>query len=286
MATTPRGIVTPDSGDPYNYIVDLATMADTIDDAIGDVDVSADIPTIQNDISALQTATGVKNYRWADATERAAQTGMEEGDRGYQEDTGLDYYYDGSNWLVNLPGLNLVTPSSVAGSGATLQGRGVVVLSSVTGAVGIEGVFTSRFRNYRVLMDLTTSANVVLGLQLRQGSTNATGSVYDRQAIRGRPAGPSAVQDLGSTAWNINITTGAGVRHVASLDLFSPNQPTPTQGVATVLSTLNPMVATDNVGAGVWGCLHRTSDAYDGLNIVAPSSGSVSGTIQVYGYNE
>src|SRR5690606_4537248 len=130
--------------------------------------------------SSLGESPTIKYFRWADATERAAQTGMVEGDRGYQEDTGFDYYYDGSNWLVNLPGLNLVTPSSVVGSGASVSGRGVVVLSSVTGDVGIEGVFTSRFRNYRVLIDITTSANILAQLRLRQGSTDATGSSYDR----------------------------------------------------------------------------------------------------------
>lgn len=58
MATTPRGIVTPDSGDPYNYIVDLATMADTIDDAIGDVDSS--VSALVGDVSQIQSLMAYK----------------------------------------------------------------------------------------------------------------------------------------------------------------------------------------------------------------------------------
>lgn len=65
--------------DPFNVLVDGINNVET---AVGDLENSR----------ALQT------FRWADATERAAQTGMQAGDMGYQMDTGDTYLYTGSVW--------------------------------------------------------------------------------------------------------------------------------------------------------------------------------------------
>lgn len=61
-------------------------------------------------ISALEgssVANLMKNrerfdYTWADAAERAAQTGMIQGSRGYQEDSKSEYIYDNSAWRLGL----------------------------------------------------------------------------------------------------------------------------------------------------------------------------------------
>lgn len=50
--------------------------------------------------SALTNTRAKFYYRWADATARAATTGMRTGDEGFQVDTGVGYRYDGSTWQM------------------------------------------------------------------------------------------------------------------------------------------------------------------------------------------
>lgn len=40
----------------------------------------------------------IPDYYWADAAARTAQTGMANGDEGFQADTGMTYKYNGSTW--------------------------------------------------------------------------------------------------------------------------------------------------------------------------------------------
>ena len=49
-------------------------------------------------ISDATDARQIQTFRWADSTERAAQTGMQAGDIGYQIDTTVLYRYNGSAW--------------------------------------------------------------------------------------------------------------------------------------------------------------------------------------------
>jgi hypothetical protein len=39
-------------------------------------------------------------YSWADAAARAAQTGMVKFETGFQIDTAIEYFYDGSAWQL------------------------------------------------------------------------------------------------------------------------------------------------------------------------------------------
>jgi hypothetical protein len=47
------------------------------------------------------------NYRWANATARTNQTGMRSFDRGIQLDTGVEYVYDGTNWIDKTTNRNI-----------------------------------------------------------------------------------------------------------------------------------------------------------------------------------
>lgn len=124
--TSPDNIWTPDSGDGYALTQDLASFADTIQDAL---EVRANYYTGNNSQMTNQESKAPEgsmffntddgkeyrlvsgawveepvitqdsyNYRWADSTARNAQTGMVAGDLGYQTDTGVVYRYDGSAW--------------------------------------------------------------------------------------------------------------------------------------------------------------------------------------------
>lgn len=100
--------------------------------------------SVQN---ALNTRA-VKGYRWADATARAAQTGMVAGDLGYQIDNDTLYRYSGSAWVIWERGDTTFTPSwtsaTVTGTNTGVYnvsgGWANVVISSLVTVTGTAAV--------------------------------------------------------------------------------------------------------------------------------------------------
>jgi len=119
MLTTPDNLVSPDAGDGYALVTDLAAMQDSVQTAL-----NTKVPTSVD-------------YVWANAAARTAQTGMVTGQKGYQTDTAIPYRYDGSVWVNN----TLPTAMEVglrATSGAISNGAGINVTVTFTA-----GRFTS-----------------------------------------------------------------------------------------------------------------------------------------------
>src|SRR5690606_6250506 len=92
-------------------------------------------------------------FRWADATERAAEIGMVAGDRGCQADNATDYLYTGSAWIVIPSPLHLLSPrvvvpaSTVVNAGsASVAADGRVSLTGV-GQVSLVDVFDGTGRD-------------------------------------------------------------------------------------------------------------------------------------------
>lgn len=118
-ATTPDGIAYLVSGSPINPVSESAQQASTVQAAL-----------------AKRSAY---SYTWANAAGRTGQSGMREGDTGYQQDTDQPYWYFGSTFgwcpvLVGHPsfgggrvlsGSVLVTPT---GSGSSFVGHADITL--------------------------------------------------------------------------------------------------------------------------------------------------------------
>ncbi len=219
--------------------------------------------------------------RPANAAALAALTGMAAGYTAWQIDTGVEYYYSGSAWLANMPGLNIIIPTSVAGTGVSVSSGGAVTVTAAT-AASINGCFTSRFANYLVVMDCTTSAASGIDVTLRAAGTNAT-TAYDNQRFIIQNATATAAQSLNSSAI---ITAGGigiiGARISGQMTVMGPAVAAATAGEVQTTITPNPM--TTSAGKYVGGFLHRTATAYDGISFT-PGAGNITGTIRVYGYN-
>lgn len=55
---------------------------------------------LDNSITSAFDDYAIKAYRWANASERADETGMIVADRGYQADNGVTYRYNGAAWIA------------------------------------------------------------------------------------------------------------------------------------------------------------------------------------------
>jgi len=78
--TSPSNLFSPDAGDGYALVTDLAAMQDSVQTALN---------------TRVRTST---DYLWANAAARTAQTGMVAGQKGYQTDTGITYRRNASTW--------------------------------------------------------------------------------------------------------------------------------------------------------------------------------------------
>lgn len=145
MATTsPDNIWTPDSGDDYALTVDLAAMADSVQDALNTV----------------------KNYQVGTEAQRAAlgPSSRFDGLKFYATDTDLEWFYDGSAWKLAPGYLGLVTQTSnltLTGTLQELPGMSLQFVSPVACVIRITAVVNTRS---------SVAANVA-SIVLRRGTT-------------------------------------------------------------------------------------------------------------------
>ena len=189
-----------------------------------------------------------------------------------------------ANWLIgkaNGQGLSLLAPSSVSGTGASMTSLGTVNLSGC-GSVTINGVFSSSYTNYRILIDVTLSTGDNVVAQLSAGGTPNATSNYDAQRLVASAATVAASQSLGTTGWQVGASVATNTEHSISIDIFGPALASPCTGIVDSLATQNPMTtAAASMNSGI---ANRLTSAFDGFNIHCATA-TMIGTIQVFGYN-
>lgn len=260
--TSPDNIFFPDVSSPAAEVTNLSTMA-----------------------ASIQTALGFRtrfDFVWTNLAGRTAQTGMVDGSRGYQIDTGFDYKYNGTVWRNTSTGLVPIMPTTVSGTGASLGVGGQVNLSGASSAQ-INGVFTAEFDNYRIdcnLPDSTAALTVTLQMS-SAGSPDTTATNYDNTSLSGIGTTASSGQAIATANWNIGETTATSRIMDISLEMKRPFLLKPTQVIAFASGTTNPMTTT--AGAGMRMLQHRPSTSYDGLTFTF--TGAPTGVIHIYGWN-
>jgi hypothetical protein len=158
---------------------------------------------------------------------------------------------------------------------------------TATTAVDIDGVFTSTYANYKVIIGAshTASAGVVnVSAQLRASGVTYTGSeyLYVRNLTNGDGTQTLAVS-TGTTSWPnfglANGTAGGSYPSYSHRDIFAPQLSAHTQfgGVGFFANNL-----TTQASGGVTTGLLKQTTAYDGIRFT--SSAAVTGTIKIYGY--
>lgn len=178
---------------------------------------------------------------------------------------------------VNLIGYRGSIPTSVSGSGVAFDSTtGVVTFTNATSMV-INGVFTSAFRNYRIVLDSTGTA-ATHAFNLRASGTNSiTG--YDNTELVARNATVTSNTLLNQAGW---VLLGWAQTNAAwTLDLFDPQLALPTRAIMAGGSHANPAALSTANGFVSRYLSHRPTTAYDG--IVIEFSAAQTGVLRVYG---
>jgi hypothetical protein len=182
------------------------------------------------------------------------------------------------------PALVQVVPSSVAvGSGSGSANSAGFVTFTGASSVSLNGIFNSTYDNYRILVTITSSsASDTVYLRLRASGTDDSSGNYNRTLVESNSGGVTNRYDSGATSLDATVThspsaNGGGF----SFDLARP--------FLTVWS-VGLLNAAGRGSTGGWvgragGFSHSVATSYDGLTIYT-GSGTITGTVAVYGYRD
>ena len=144
---------------------------------------------------------------------------------------------------------------------------------SAVASQSVNSVFSSTYANYLVLMNMTTSTTMTPQFRFRTASDDTT-SNYNIQHLEASVSTVTATRNLNTNIMGLTPTTFNG-KLVYSMQFLSPNQAVETQGFISTSIYMNSITSA---------FYQNTSDQYTGFTVIA-STGTISGTLRVFGYN-
>ena len=233
----------------------------------------------------ISARTGIPVF--ADTTARDAAFGganekvLAEGQFAYIEATNTTQYYDGAAWqsVGVTPGLVLVTSTSTANTGGTVTTSGGRVTVAGSSSVSLNGVFTSTYHNYLILIDtLETAAGPnSISLRLRAAGSDTSSSTYYAGTIYGTYLGTSGGSSAYNPASSFPVMSGSTAKkQMSKIEVFSPQ-------AATITTFHSLQVAYD--AQLNYGGYQDGATQYDGFTIFMTTS-NFSGNITVYAYQK
>ena len=182
-------------------------------------------------------------------------------------------------------GLAKVVPSSITvgsgtGSASTL---GTVTFTTVS-SVSLNGVFSSAYANYRIVLKVKNTSSTFVHTNLRfraNGSDASSGNYQGRTIVWGNDGGSSGESRVNDTSMLVVWNQGTK-NSLITMDIGDPNLTEYTNMIGTVM---NGYIGNDtNQITSLTGGMLQTTTSYDGFTLY-PASSTFSGTLQVYGYN-
>jgi hypothetical protein len=174
--------------------------------------------------------------------------------------------------LVKGAGMDLITPTSVAGSGVTLSG-GQVSFSAAT-SISVNGCFTSSYDSYLINVYMTTGASGTLSMRLRAAGTDASAADYNAQRMGATGTTFIGTRTSSATSWFGQ--TLVATLNTLSIQIYRPALAATTSAIVASGRGTDTSIDQDNFFLG-----HTLATSYDGFTI-APGSSS-TGTLRIYG---
>ena len=229
-------------------------------------DLVANYPAVSEALAERVDLVGVLPFADSAARTTAIPTPTD-GQYSYLQDTNSTEYYNGTAWVAAgvTPGLTHINTTA---------------FSSVS-SVSLNSVFTSTYTNYFILANkIIGTGSADFNIRLRVSGVDASGANYTYQegvftgstAAAGRTTNSSAAK-VGTLRTDAN---GGDV----SFNIFRPQLAETTNYATQVVYEPNSGAVLNFVGG-----FHSVATAYDGITFLA-QSGTMSGTVVVYGYKK
>jgi hypothetical protein len=222
----------------------------------GQVLTAAEMTEVNTGIPVFATTT-TRDAAFGGAGEKT----LAEGQFAYIEATNATQYYDGADWqtLASTPGMVLVS------SGST----------SAASAITVDSIFTSTYRNYKLFINGTCSADDAdIIFRFRAGGATNSAASYSRKMIS---AGASVSTSVATSQTSFTSFMSTGLTQVVNETvIFAPQV-----AIATGINYMSGSVSTNsyqNLGSGVF----NNTTQFDGFTVI-PASGTITAQYRVYG---
>ena len=166
-----------------------------------------------------------------------------------------------------------------------VTGLGLVLIKTQpfagAASASVDNCFSATYENYRIEISLGQSVNAALNWRLRAAGVDAAGATYQWSGHDTNNTGTGGLISGGGTptSWGLMIALGAvGTDQSYSLTIQQPQR--------TALTLFNGTgyvryVAPGGVAFYIGGNYNATT-SFDGFSII-PASGTITGTVRVYG---
>jgi hypothetical protein len=191
----------------------------------------------------------------------AGEKTLAEGQFAYIEATNTTQYYDGASW------------QSVGGGSFVLVSSGSV---SAASAITLDSIFTSTYRNYKMFINGTCSADDAdITFRFRAGGATNSANSYSRKVTSAGPSTVTTSTATGQTSFTSFLATGQ-TQIVNETVIFAPQV-----AIATGIQYISGAVSTNSYqywGSGVF----TNTTQFDGF-VVTPVSGTITAQYRIYG---
>lgn len=178
-------------------------------------------------------------------------------------------------------GLVTMTPTSIAvtgvGSSASIQSDGSVDFDTAA-TLSLNGVFATGMDNYLIVMRYFSSGATYIASRLRLSGTDASGSNYTYQILATDGTAVGAARTSSTSLMRFGYTPGTK-RGGMNVHVYGPNLAQPTAARSVTAGMYLDAETSDHAAT------HSLSTAYDGITLY-PESGTFTGSITVFGYEE
>lgn len=175
------------------------------------------------------------------------------------------------------PGLRLITPTSIAATGGSgsISANGTVSFTSAS-AISLNDVFSATYKNYLFLIRTTASADNIK-IRMRVSATDDTSANYHNLGLRITTT-VDRVASYAQTSYRIGeASTGKGAIQAV---IYGPFLAAVTQFNGLITNGFqSPMENGFHCGT------HNVATSYTGCTLI-PESGTMTGTVSVYGYKD
>jgi len=180
-------------------------------------------------------------------------------------------------------GLAKIVPTSVAvGSGSgSANGNGTVTFSGAS-TVSLNGVFSANYTHYKILCSNTGSTSITaLNFKMRVNGTDSTGLYYGgANGANSESNYTIFVQLNGVSAMRFGVAK-SGETAMVEMTISNPFS----SSARTQFS--NSYIFTDGTNGRAYysGGSNVESTSFDGFTLI-PDTGTITGTVSVYGFNQ
>lgn len=142
--------------------------------------------------------------------------------------------------------------------------------------------FTSTYENYKVMIDFVPTASDGIGIRLRSSGSDETAAQYNIATFNVRTNSTSGISSSAASQTRAVLESiVANFKNSVSIDIFSPQLAKYTTGVALCHMGITASDAKMYFG----GFQLSNTTAYDSMTWLM-SSGNMTGSLSVYGYNK